>query len=180
MPYFFITDRRGLTRPKRSHSSKMLYKPNFCCNCGEKIDRAEWRLLDSRRFCPLCETEFKGADYLPRFAVAAGLVLSLFGFSSMLSGGNQRTVPTVNPTPKAALKPTPTKPEFPANTEVNRPPEAPLVVGDFPPQTREQPENASEPSDKPAFYCGAPTKKGTPCSRKVKVKGTRCWQHADK
>jgi hypothetical protein len=28
-----------------------------------------------------------------------------------------------------------------------------------------------------AYYCGAATKKGTPCSRRVKRPGERCWQH---
>jgi hypothetical protein len=28
----------------------------------------------------------------------------------------------------------------------------------------------------PVYWCGAQTKKGTPCSRKVKG-GGRCWQH---
>lgn len=26
--------------------------------------------------------------------------------------------------------------------------------------------------------CGAKTKQGTPCQHSVKVKGTKCWQHA--
>lgn len=30
---------------------------------------------------------------------------------------------------------------------------------------------------KPAIYCGAPTKKGTACRRRVKKAGERCWQH---
>jgi hypothetical protein len=30
---------------------------------------------------------------------------------------------------------------------------------------------------KPAIYCGAPTKKGTPCKRRVKKAGARCYQH---
>lgn len=30
---------------------------------------------------------------------------------------------------------------------------------------------------KPAYYCGAPTKKGTACKRRVKGQGLRCWQH---
>ena len=28
------------------------------------------------------------------------------------------------------------------------------------------------------YFCGAATKKGTPCSRRVKRPGERCWQHA--
>jgi hypothetical protein len=27
------------------------------------------------------------------------------------------------------------------------------------------------------YFCGYPTKKGTPCSRKVREKGARCYQH---
>ncbi|MEQ1764043.1 MAG: hypothetical protein ABL984_12975 [Pyrinomonadaceae bacterium] len=27
------------------------------------------------------------------------------------------------------------------------------------------------------YFCGALTKRGTPCSRKVKAKGLRCFQH---
>lgn len=36
-------------------------------------------------------------------------------------------------------------------------------------------ETAAVETDK-VYYCGATTKKGTPCSRKVKG-GGRCWQH---
>lgn len=32
-------------------------------------------------------------------------------------------------------------------------------------------------SPKPANYCGAITKKGTACKRRVKKAGDRCWQH---
>lgn len=30
---------------------------------------------------------------------------------------------------------------------------------------------------KPAIYCGSPTKKGTPCKRRVKKPGDRCYLH---
>lgn len=30
---------------------------------------------------------------------------------------------------------------------------------------------------KPAIYCGAPTKKGTPCKRRVKKAGDHCYLH---
>lgn len=33
------------------------------------------------------------------------------------------------------------------------------------------------PAPKPAIYCGAITKKGTACKRRVKKAGDRCWQH---
>jgi hypothetical protein len=33
---------------------------------------------------------------------------------------------------------------------------------------------------KPVYYCGALTKKGTPCKHWVKKAGERCWQHRGK
>lgn len=33
------------------------------------------------------------------------------------------------------------------------------------------------PAKSEAFYCGAVTKKGTPCKHRVKAKGLRCKQH---
>ena len=33
---------------------------------------------------------------------------------------------------------------------------------------------------KPTIYCGAPTKKGTACKRRVKKQGERCYQHRAK
>lgn len=33
---------------------------------------------------------------------------------------------------------------------------------------------------KPAYYCGAITKAGTACKHRVKVQGTRCFQHQGK
>jgi hypothetical protein len=35
-------------------------------------------------------------------------------------------------------------------------------------------------ASKPVYYCGAPTKKGTPCKRRVKQAGMKCWQHSHK
>lgn len=161
----------------------MLYRPKYCCNCGEKIVRAEWSLWNSRRFCELCETEFKGADYLPRVLVASGLVLSLFGFSSLFTR-SQEGVAATGSIPKAALKPAATlkqvqtaPAEMPTGSPRSDISDSAVVSA---PKTIEQPGTSASSSDAPAYYCGALTKKGTPCSRKVKVKGTRCWQHADK
>lgn len=161
----------------------MLYRPKYCCNCGEKIERAEWSLWSSRRFCELCETEFKGADYLPRALVAAGLILSLFGFSSLLSRSQNSNGPA-GVAPKAALKPAAPAKQVQATT-AEMPSVTPRIsvpenTANNAQKTTEQPAGTASSSDAPAYYCGALTKKGTPCSRKVKAKGTRCWQHADK
>jgi len=38
-------------------------------------------------------------------------------------------------------------------------------------------QKVSDKMTEPVYYCGAATKKGTPCSRRVKRPGERCWQH---
>lgn len=164
----------------------MLYKPKYCCNCGEKIERSEWKLWNSRRFCELCETEHKGIDMIPRVLVGAGFIAGVFGMGSFLehnssaepSSGDVR----VSAVPSSRANDFDTKG---SNTDTNAKPVglkpiAPTTVGEgtsLHQETTEQPTASKLPSDEPVFYCGAMTKKGTPCTRRVKNKG-RCWQHA--
>lgn len=41
------------------------------------------------------------------------------------------------------------------------------------------PRGVTTETAKPAYYCGATTKKGTACKRRVKAQGTRCYQHKE-
>lgn len=160
----------------------MLYRPNFCCNCGEKIERLEWNLLTSRRFCVVCSTENRAHDILPRLAITAGALALMFGFGSLWSGSGRAEPGTAGNgvgiksslQPAASVKPIGSsdeiRPEPPPNPEV---------------QATEQPRTGSTAAavaDRNAdkYFCGALTKKGTPCSRKVKAKGQRCFQHEGK
>ena len=31
-----------------------MYKPNFCCECGARVERSRWHMWTSRKFCPDC------------------------------------------------------------------------------------------------------------------------------
>src|SRR5690606_28069530 len=62
----------------------MFYKPKFCCQCGEKVERAEWRLWTSRRFCEFCGTEFKGAQLFTSGAAAACSPRGVLGMAGLL------------------------------------------------------------------------------------------------
>ena len=153
----------------------MLYKPNFCCNCGEKIERIDWNLLTSRRFCDTCAAENKRHDNIPKAAVAGGILAMVFGLGTLM-GGNSSTPPNVQ---MLSAAPVASKPaERPAE---RRAPEAPASAPSPTPSMAgtPQPEVVRSAPAK-AFYCGALTKKGTPCSRKVKVQGVRCYQHEGK
>lgn len=166
----------------------MLFKPNFCCNCGVEIKRAEWSVLTSRRFCEVCAVEHKGYEWLTRAIVISGVLAGVFGFGAYMGGSGRPDATQFKagenePTRKLAVG-------------------AKLQSGIKDEERNSQPEPREEPAaelgvtnraaaadtgkDRPgssdqalAYYCGAMTKKGTPCSRRVKTKG-KCWQHAGK
>lgn len=166
----------------------MPYKPKFCCQCGEKIERIDWRLWTSRRFCELCETELGIHDKVPFAIAGVGILIGLFGFGNYL-----RTPPAVNVAPNQFISRAPqnlekneTIPQI--STETNRQ-TANISAENKPSNKPIQPtasnnklttkpaETASNLQTETVYMCGAQTKKGTPCSRRVKG-GGRCWQHA--
>jgi hypothetical protein len=160
----------------------MLFRPSFCANCGEKVERAEWGLLTSRRFCQVCESEFKGYDLLPRIMVGFGVLGGIVGFGSYLDGGaaNERgkTKPSQLVTQK--LLPSTTSKASTVRTESAKAEATPPSRPPLRSETSQQPgppSNVRPVISEPAYMCGAETKKGTPCSRRVKGR-TRCYQHA--
>lgn len=160
----------------------MLYRPNFCCSCGEKIERTEWTLWASRRFCELCETDHKVQEVVPRMLVALGLIVGLTGAFGFLRSPGEADRNETQRTFASSRVPANIQPQVNSNATP-----APLPQS----QTGFNGGNASAPvavigppakppavraADEQLYYCGALTKKGTPCSRRVK-KGERCWQH---
>lgn len=154
----------------------MFFRPNFCANCGEKIERAHWGVLTSRRFCLVCETQYKGQDLIPRAIVAGALIVGIFGFGSYLKRGDGGTSSlTVRQPARLVEQHAANVPEVPAaNTEPTRAVDSQsqqiAALVQQPPPTRTDAEET-------AYFCGAETKKGTPCSRRVKG-NVRCYQHA--
>lgn len=177
----------------------MLYKPKFCCGCGDEIERVDWGLLTSRRFCELCETQHKVYDLLPRLLVGFGVLAAVLGFGFYWQ--KTETAANVFPRPIADNTRSPNKNsatppnslQLSANQTVQE--SAPVREKNSAVQTENKPQIVSvmpklAPSsqtgrieNKPAsavakmYFCGAATKKGTPCSHRVKG-GGRCWQHA--
>jgi hypothetical protein len=156
----------------------MSYKPNFCCQCGEKIERVEW-FLKSRRFCELCATEFGFHDKIPWILVGAAVLFGLVGVGTYFrtpekalnlapnnlvvqNTNKSETIRSVSSSnlPTAGAQQNPAGNSTPTKTEA------------LPAAQNSKAEKESEA----VYICGAPTKKGTPCSRRVKG-GGRCWQH---
>jgi len=151
----------------------MLYKPRFCCHCGDEIERLNWRFRDSRRFCDICETDYVLDDW----ASLISCVIFVIAFITFYPSDHRTSEFTSGPvrmrtpeTGKAAegvgiARETESRPE-----ELSGPQEPGKSDSVSPP-----------PIPKPTLdaFCNVPTKKGTPCTRKVR-KGERCWQHRDK
>jgi hypothetical protein len=120
-----------------------LYKPNFCCECGEPVLRPRWRVWTSRRFCRACVPRFRRAG-LRRVLLLASL-LFLPGF---LLGRLLRPSPPPLVLERGAQAPAPLAPE-PAKSS---------------PQPAYGPDGTAteRPTDpeEVVYVCGARTKKG--------------------
>lgn len=149
-----------------------MYKPNFCAECGERVARERWRAWTSRRFCPACDV--RGRTRRIAVPLALGACLVVVGF--MLGRAVRPAAPPLivvrggAATGDVASRAVsgdgmtdgrgagPPEPSYGADGTASERPTDPLEV---------------------VSICGARTKKGTPCSRRVRGTG-RCWQHRGK
>ena len=164
----------------------MRYKPKFCCNCGEKIERPKQSFTDSKMFCDVCKHDFVPTRAMPLILGAAVVIFGLFGVGSIWRGGEKplnvstkQLTASVADSNKLKNQAPPTNVNANANTtaqanisSANAPPTANLTTK--PPAKLS--ESAPASKEEKVYFCGAPTKKGTPCSRRVRG-GGRCWQH---
>lgn|SRR4030095_6949988 len=132
-----------------------MYRPNFCADCGEKIVRLKWHSWTSRRFCKTCARRLRRQRIKPRVMVA--VVLLGTGF---VTGRLGRSAPPPLVIERSANSPLSEPSASGAASAENRPP---------------SPGHAEDP----IYICGAKTKKGPPCSRRVHGP-VRCWQHKGK
>lgn len=181
--------------PQIQKGIKMLYRPTFCCECGERIERVEWKIWTNRRFCELCETDHSIQDWAMKIVLCGGLIFStLFIVNSIVSSGRsvntgsvktlKNSSPIVEPGNQGALKDLAPGNDNQNGSVVRDSPSKgqPIAEGAYPVETvnrKSQTEtlhNQQITSATPVYFCGAETKKGSPCSRRVKG-GGRCWQH---
>ena len=160
----------------------MLYKPKYCCNCAEKIERVDWNLLTSRRFCDVCAAENKRHDNLPRAAVAGGLLSLMFGLGTLFgeTSASETNVRTLNTSPAYTKSENVPNPSKGTDRSVDAAPAALANTAVSASHATEQTKSSNKTPAEKAYYCGALTKKGTPCSRKVKAARSRCFQHEGK
>ncbi len=182
----------------------MAYNPVYCCSCGEKIERIERNWLTNRRFCEVCETEHPLDKILTITVPLIILVSVIFGINGYLQSGNSADglseirksadlkndfeqeksadVRTLKSADKADLEISNDRLENRFSDVQTK--SAKSVTDRRSAGISETQEVfvAKSPQNKSGgktYFCGAETKKGTPCSRKVKG-GGRCFQHKDR
>ena len=129
-----------------------MYRPNFCSECGTKIVRLHWHPWTSRKFCDAC------ARRLRKERLKLPLVVG-----PLLIGVGLVTGRALGPKPPPLI--------------IQRSATSPLAKSDGAEAHAAADANSAAPLAEEAVYiCGARTKKGTPCSRRVH-QPARCWQH---
>ena len=170
----------------------MPYQPNYCNNCGEKVERIDWRLWTSTHFCENCELNNQKVDWLPKIFLGLALIGGLFGFGSYLKTPDKNINIARNETLSVSNNKAENIKSDSNSTNVNaeklslvkQPITANIAKANLvktassPMPLAKQLEtgNQQNEANEVVYFCGAPTKKGTPCTRKVK-NGGRCWQH---
>ncbi len=128
----------------------MSVKTKYCSECGQKINPRRARVLPLRLLCPICKPRFSAF----RFAWFMSFVVCLV--SSFLIGRYTAPAESFN------FIGTPIELAAPVYPNQIKPEPAPALV-----------------NEDLITSCGAPTKAGHPCRRKVHGWGY-CWQHRDK
>ncbi|HJR08760.1 MAG TPA: hypothetical protein VJ842_15985 [Pyrinomonadaceae bacterium] len=157
-----------------------MYRPNFCAECGERITRLRWRVWTSRRFCDGCDRKRfrRGRVAWPLVACAALVGVGYLGGRAtrpaapplVIERGASNFVARTSQVATSAGKQSAATNNASAATD-----DAGAHAYGADGTDGERPTDPSEV----VSICGARTKKGTPCSRRVRGTG-RCWQHRGK
>lgn len=152
-----------------------MYKPNFCAECGVRVERARWRVWTSRKFCKQCARRFQRSQIF--LAIIAGATLFCFG---LVIGRVWRQSPPPLIVERGELPNAP----LPSASKEEAASQGSQSATALAPPTKPEPvygpdgtasERPTDPNETISI-CGARTQKGTPCRRRVRGTG-RCWQH---
>lgn len=146
-----------------------MYQPNFCVECGTRITRARWHFWTTRRFCTTCAPRFRKAQTFK--SLIAGAIL--FSIGLMAGRAARPTAPPLIIERAQLSAPGVAKSGAGSsitNSNITTPKPDPTYGPDG--TVSERPTEL----DEVVYICGARTKKGAPCQRRVRGPG-RCWQH---
>jgi hypothetical protein len=140
-----------------------MYKPNFCAECGAKVLRLRWQLWTSRKFCNDCARRLRRVRLFPVLFAT----LALFGVGYVL-GRVRRPAP-----PPLIIE---RRSDSPLSDSEPGKPALRTTTGESGGNATGGEDSSRVLVEEAVYICGARTKKGTPCSRRVHGP-VRCWQH---
>lgn len=136
---------------------------NFCVECGERLARKGWRARLGGRLCNNCKQR------LGTFASFRSLIAIVLVAAAAFTIGKY-----LRPSPPPLII------QRAANSPLS---DAPVGFEQAPRASKEANKSGRaesltiSSSDDAVYICGARTKKGTPCHRRVHAAGERCFQH---
>ncbi len=138
-----------------------MYRPNFCVECGEGLAHQGWRAWIGARFCADCARRLGRSSLAKPIALISIIAVSAFALGRYLRPATPPLL--IQRAANSPLSDLPVNLNDSAHANNRRNSTNPgAVVSD---------------TDDPGYICGARTKKGTPCHRRVHVAGERCFQH---
>ena len=151
-----------------------MHVANYCAECGAHLKRKGWRAWLNGSLCEDCGQRLGKTGWARPLVVIATIVIAAFTLGRYVRPG----------APPLAIERAANSPlsDLPINLNdtaksgsrnANSQSELPPTSDD--PSTR-QTANPG-PADNVVYLCGARTKKGTPCHRRVHFAGERCYQH---
>jgi hypothetical protein len=150
--------------PFKSTVFPAMYSPNFCAECGERLTRKGWRALIRARHCDDCSRRLGKSDLVKGIAT-----ISIVAVSGFVVGRHLRPAAPPLVIQRAANSPLS---DMPVNLNDS------ARVASQRDSTRPNADALNPlPANDKAYICGARTKKGTPCHRRVHAAGERCFQH---
>jgi hypothetical protein len=140
-----------------------MYHPNFCVECGERLARRGWRAWLNARFCDNCVRRLGRSGWIRPVALIAIVTVSAFALGRYLRA----------PAPPLLIQRAANSPlsDLPLNSNGS------VLTSDRRDKDKTSPQSVVASADEPGYICGARTKKGTPCHRRVHAAGERCFQH---
>jgi hypothetical protein len=140
----------------------------FCSSCGEAITGRRLRVFSLMALCRGCRKRAP-AVYLAQVVLLSFCLLTGFFIGRLTQVRRPLT-----------LLGTPVDPSMMQNSLTNERTLSSTDQGSAPiGQRPRQSEPQNSPAEESINVCGAPTKAGRPCRRKVRG-GGYCWQHKDK
>ena len=131
---------------------RLIYQANFCAECVNAL--APRRVWWPRYFCDLCAPQVKRRSAFWRWGAPLVLLIGILGLAFATHDGS-RSAPAL---PSVTVTPT-------------------ITVSAFDAQAKPGTLSAvAEQTAMPSAFCGARTRRGTPCRRLVPA-GQRCPQH---